>query len=118
MTPDEHATRAEELTSRARSSSMAGFMKRGRRREMLAAAQVHALLATRKQASSGIDPELLHAAEVDLEVAKGQRDDLEEALRRIEQALNTNGQDFSGGYDDIPARVAELMEHAYNSDVD
>lgn len=39
-----HAHRAENLTDRALSASMAGWWQRGRRRDMLAAAQVHAIL--------------------------------------------------------------------------
>ncbi|MER7331780.1 MULTISPECIES: hypothetical protein [unclassified Micromonospora] len=41
---DWHARRAEDLADRALSASMSGWWKRGRRREMLAAAQVHATL--------------------------------------------------------------------------
>lgn len=40
-----HAARAEELTSIALSASMRGCFKRGQRRDLLAAAQVHATLA-------------------------------------------------------------------------
>jgi hypothetical protein len=39
-----HAARAEDLTRLALSASMSGWWKRGRRRELLAAAQVHATL--------------------------------------------------------------------------
>ncbi|SCF21912.1 hypothetical protein GA0070558_15618 [Micromonospora haikouensis] len=41
---DWHARRAEALTDHALSASMSGWWKRGRRRELLAAAQVHAAL--------------------------------------------------------------------------
>jgi len=42
-----HARRAEDLASRALSVSMRGWWRRGRRRDMLAAATVHAILAAR-----------------------------------------------------------------------
>jgi len=42
---DGHARRAEDLASRALSVSMRGWWRRGRRRDMLAAATVHAILA-------------------------------------------------------------------------
>jgi hypothetical protein len=44
FTADYHAQRAEALADLARSASMSGWSKRGRRRDMLAAAQVHATL--------------------------------------------------------------------------
>jgi hypothetical protein len=39
-----HAARAESLADVALSASMSGWWKRGRRRDLLAAAQVHATL--------------------------------------------------------------------------
>lgn len=39
-----HAARAESLTDLARSASMSGWLRRNRRRDMLAAALVHATL--------------------------------------------------------------------------
>jgi hypothetical protein len=52
MTPEEHAARAEDLISRARSASMDGWWNARRRRELLAAAQVHATLAAHPPTTS------------------------------------------------------------------
>lgn len=58
-TPEEYLRRAEDLASTALSASMAGFWRRGRRRELLAAAQVYASLA---QAAAVVQEQPIQAA--------------------------------------------------------
>lgn len=109
MTPDEHAAKAIELL--AHSENDIAYEVQA---NTIAQANVHALLATRTGPDL-VDADLLHHAEMDLELAKARYRDLDNAMAAIRDHLNQYGQTFTS-YDlgDIVDRVGELMDTSYN----
>ncbi|MEU0078451.1 hypothetical protein ABZY58_11195 [Micromonospora tulbaghiae] len=120
---DWHARRAEDLTDLARSASMAGPFKRGRRRDMLAAARVHATLGAvampvdRPAADVNVRrlTEQLAATEGQRETATTRARLLEDELEQIRRTLGNYGLTV-GDVLDVANGVERLLEDRYVGD--
>ncbi|MFI7213152.1 hypothetical protein ACIBP4_01135 [Micromonospora maritima] len=112
---DWHARRAEELAELACSASMAGLLKRGRRRELLAAAEVHAILGA-SAVPSGDHVERLAIAEAEASAARAQAADLAEQLDGVERALRDYGQDLLVDGRTSAEAVEALMGRVFNDE--
>jgi hypothetical protein len=114
-TTDWHARRAEDLTDLARSASMAGWWRRGRRRDLFAQAQVHATLGA--SAVVGADyAERLALAESARYAAEARADSLHDEMGRVEDALRGYGQDLTDGGLTAGEAVERLMARVYNDE--
>lgn len=119
-TADWHAQRAERLNDLARSASMAGWFKRGRRRDMLAAAQVHATLGAvampvdRPAAEANVQllTQQLAATEGQRETATARMRLLEDELEQIRRTLANYGLNV-GDVLDVAHGVERLLEDRY-----
>lgn len=88
---DHHARRAEDLTTRAMSTSMRGWVSRRRRLELLTAAQVHATLAARPLEPAAVDTELetarMETLERDRDSARARAGILDAELEQVRRIL-------------------------------
>ncbi|MFB6392693.1 hypothetical protein [Polymorphospora lycopeni] len=114
-TAQQHARRAEDLVSRAMSASMRGWFSAGRRREMLAAAQVHATLATIAADTSDLR-DRLDAAETDARVATTKASMALGELDNVLVALRSYGQDLVINGGSPSESVARLMARVFNDE--
>ncbi|MFG1659134.1 hypothetical protein ACGFIY_21635 [Micromonospora chersina] len=117
---DWHARRAEDLTDLARSASMAGWFKRGRRRDMLAAAKVHAALGAaampvdRPEADVNVRllTEQLANTEAQREAATTRARQFEDELDEVRRTLANYGVSVSDPLD-VAHAVERLLEDRY-----
>ncbi|MEU4791393.1 hypothetical protein AB0F95_16990 [Micromonospora tulbaghiae] len=115
-----HARRAEDLTDLAQSASMAGWFKRGRRRDMLAAATVHAALGAvampidRPEANVNVRllTEQLASTEAQREAATTRARHLEDELDQIRRTLGNYGVSVDDPLD-VAHAVERLLEDRY-----
>lgn len=120
---DWHARRAEDLTDLAQSASMAGWFKRGLRRDMLAAAQTHATLGAaavpvdRPTADVNVRllTEQLAATEGQRETATTRARLLEDELEQIRRTLGNYGLTV-GDVLDVAHGVERLLEDRFAGD--
>ncbi|MGW3615292.1 hypothetical protein ACWD6N_36885 [Micromonospora sp. NPDC005163] len=112
---DWHARRAEELVDLACSASMAGWFKRGRRRDLLAVAEVHATLGA-SAVPSGDHVERLAIAEAEASAAMAQAADLTEQLDGVERALRDYGHDLLADGRTSAEAVEALMGRVFNDE--
>lgn len=112
---DWHARRGEDLARLANSASMAGWFKRGKRRELLAAAQVHASLGAAAM-PTGAMLERLATAEAEAEAADARASDLASQLADVKQALGDYGQDLLEHGQTPSEAVQRLMARVYNDE--
>ncbi|MEU2661199.1 hypothetical protein [Micromonospora sp. NPDC007220] len=121
VSADWHARQAETLVGLARSEAMSGWLKRGRRREILAAAQTHATLGAAaarlgEPASTTTNVKLvteqLANTEAQREAATVRARQLEDELEQIRRTLANYGVHV-GDVLDVAHAVERLLEDRY-----
>lgn len=110
---DWHARRAEHFADLA--ASMNGWWQRGRRRDLLAAAQVHATLGAVAM-PAGNYVERLGQGEADTEAANARATDLADDLLGVERALRGYGQDLLADCVSPAEAVERLMAQVHNAE--
>ncbi|WP_328651326.1 hypothetical protein OG598_25000 [Micromonospora sp. NBC_00330] len=121
VSADWHAHQAETLVDLARSGAMSGWLKRGRRREILAAAQTHATLGAaavrldeRPSTTTNVKlvTEQLANTEAQREAATVRARQLEDELEQVRRTLVNYGVNV-GNVLDVAHAVERLLEDRY-----